>query len=136
MILFYFRNPNSPDPLSSAKPWPQYDPETKSYMEISLSEDTVRARFGEPRTSFWLNLLPSVIDLAEKASENGSGTVSINNRSPLFNISIVTEDNIVLALIVLSACLLIAYILLCCYNVARIYAEKHYVPHKSIKHGK
>lgn len=94
------------------------------------------ARFGEPRTSFWLNLLPSVIDLAEKASENRSGTVSINNRSPLFNISIVTEDNIVLALIVLSACLLIAYILLCCYNVARIYAEKHYVPHKSIKHGK
>ena len=121
---FIFRDPNLPEPLPSSTTLPRYNPETKPYMQISLSGDYSLDRFGEPGTSFWTKLLPSIIEVTERAPDDQCTSSPPQKRSLLFNINFVTEDNILLTFIIMTACLFIAYILLCLFNVGRNYAEK------------
>lgn len=85
--------------------------------------------FRQPYMTFWTSLVPALLlDTANftAADDNITETICPEEIGNLFKINMLTAENIILALSIMSASLLLAVFLICGFSIAREGAYKEY----------
>ncbi|KAK3582040.1 hypothetical protein CHS0354_025646 [Potamilus streckersoni] len=134
-------NPNTPRHISGDV-WKAYTPKAGDYLQFAAGNPQAVAKQSptNQRIAFYFEILPKALDVIDVATQkdcNNTGplfdfgldcsscksTAPEYNRSGKFNTDIVTLENILICLIVLSAVLLICVLLSCVYICFRLQRE-------------
>ncbi|WAR08229.1 NLGNX-like protein, partial [Mya arenaria] len=102
--------------------WPKFDASTLPYMDISQKQIVPRDHFREPYMTFWAKIVPGLLSSTSRNSE--ADDISETQICPReigqwFQVDIHTAENIILSLSIGAACLLVAFLCVCSFSVAR-----------------
>ncbi|KAH3723451.1 hypothetical protein DPMN_049239 [Dreissena polymorpha] len=118
-MIAKFARTGNPNPLNAAgdPQWPEYDAMSMSYLDISAAHVSPKHHFREPFMTFWTSVVP---ELLTATSQNAtSPLVCPEEIGHTIKVNLVTAENIIIALSIVSFCLLCACVLLVCLSVAR-----------------
>lgn len=91
------------------------------YLDISRAGASLKSYFRQPYMAFWTAIVPAL--LRDTANETADDTPMADDCPEqiglLFKVNMLTAENIILALSIISASLLLAFFLVCGYSIAR-----------------
>ncbi|KAH3723737.1 acetylcholinesterase-like [Dreissena polymorpha] len=133
-MIAHFAITGNPNPLNAAgdPQWPEYDAMSMTYLDISAAHVTPKHHFREPFMTFWTSVVP---ELLTATSQNAtSPLVCPEEIGHIIKVNLVSAENIIIALSIVSFCLLCACVLLVCLSVAReptLYSNSKYAVMKT-----
>lgn len=96
------------------------------YLDISHTSVSSR-HFREPYMSFWTKIVPALVrDTRDAADDTSATNVCPEEIGSMFHVNMLTAENIILALTIVSAALLLAFFLVCGYAIASHGRQREY----------
>lgn len=102
--------------------WPPFNNVTSPYAEITHSSISDKQYFREPQMTFWTQIVPSLLSLTQPSEDYvtcNSECEPVTMYGRFFNIDLNLAENIIISFIIMSACLLLALLMICSFSVAK-----------------